>query len=132
VTEQYRKGLGVTTPAVAQAVAGFAPLEKMAFSVCGAAGFLAALKTKRTKQILLCGMETHVCVLQSCLDLLEAGFEVYVVTDAVSSRTLENRQLALERMRDAGAVVVSLEMLLFELLRESGTEEFKKILALVK
>jgi nicotinamidase-related amidase len=131
-TEQYRKGLGATLPEVAEAVAEFAPLEKVAFSACGADGFLPALRAQRVSDVLLCGVEAHVCVLQTCMDLLEQKFRVFVVADAVSSRTLENACFGLERMRDAGAVVVSTEMALFELLERAGTEEFKQVLPLVK
>ncbi len=131
-TEQYRKGLGATVPEVAGAVAGFAPIEKLAFSACGAAGFLAGLKAKRVSDVLLCGVEAHVCVAQTCLDLLEERFQVFVAADAVSSRTPENYRVGLDRMRAAGAVVVSTEMALFELLGQAGTEEFKQVLGLVK
>jgi nicotinamidase-related amidase len=132
VTEQYKKGLGATTPAIAAEIAGFAQLEKIAFSACGAAGFEKALKAKKVTDVILCGIEAHVCVSQTCLDLLDKGFRVFVVVDAMSSRTTENHFIAIERMRDAGAVVVSTEMVLFELLEKAGTEEFKQILALVK
>ena len=132
VTEQYPKGLGATVPEVASAVAGFAPISKLAFSACRAAGFVAALKGKKVSDVLLCGIEAHVCVSQTCLDLLSDGFRVFVVSDATSSRTPENYRIGVERMRSAGAVVVSTEMALFELLERAGTEEFKQILALVK
>ena len=131
-TEQYRKGLGPTVPEVAAAIPGFAPLEKLAFSACGAAGFVAALKKKKVSEAILCGIEAHVCVSQTCLDLLEQGLRVFVVADAVSSRTPENYRFGLDRMRAAGAVVVSTEMVLFELLERAGTDEFKQILNLVK
>lgn len=131
-TEQYRKGLGATVPEVAAVIADFAPMEKLAFSSCGAAGFAATLRSKQIREVILCGMEAHVCVSQTCLDLLDAGHRAFVVADAVSSRTPENCRLGLERMRDAGAAIVSTEMILFELLNTAGTEEFKQILALVK
>ena len=132
VTEQYRKGLGATDRVVAGAIPEFAPLEKVTFSACGATGFKSVLQTKKIRDVLLCGMETHVCVLQTCLDLLKDGFKVFVVADAVSSRTEQNRRLALERMRDAGATIVSIEMALFELLERAGTEEFKEVLVLMR
>jgi nicotinamidase-related amidase len=132
-TEQYRKGLGVTAPEIAAAIKDFSPLEKVTFSSCGAAGFVEALKAKGTADVLLCGMEAHICVLQTCLDLLEQKqFRVFVVADAVSSRSEENTRLALERMRTAGAEIVSTEMVLFELLGRAATDEFKQILALVR
>ena len=131
-TEQYRKGLGPTVPEVAAAIPGFAPMEKVAFSACGAAGFVAALKAKEVSDVVLCGVEAHVCVTQTCLDLLEEGFRVFVAADAISSRTPENYRFGVERMRTAGAAIVSTEMVLFELLEQAGTAEFKQILALVK
>lgn len=131
-TEQYRKGLGPTVPEVAQAIPGFAPLEKLAFSACGAEDFVAALQEKKVMQPILCGVEAHVCVTQTCLGLLEQGFHPFVVAEAVSSRTPENYRLALTRLRGAGAQVVSTEMVLFELLEKAGTAEFKQVLALVK
>jgi nicotinamidase-related amidase len=132
VTEQYRKGLGPTVPELVDAIPGFTAREKMAFSVCGTPGLMESLRAEKVSNLILCGIEAHVCVCQSALDLLEAGFRPCVVADAVSSRTAANRQLGLERLRAAGAVVVSTEMVLFELLERAGTEEFKQILPLVK
>jgi nicotinamidase-related amidase len=132
LTEQYPKGLGPTVPDVAKAIPAFAPMEKLAFSACGAAGFVPALKAQKVSEILLCGIEAHVCVAQSCLDLLDEGFNVFVAADAISSRTTQNCRIGLERMRDAGAVIVSTEMALFELVGQAGTEEFKQVLGLVK
>jgi nicotinamidase-related amidase len=131
-TEQYRKGLGPTVQEVAQVIPGFAPLQKMTFSASGTAGFLDALHQKKVTHAILCGIESHVCVSQTCLDLLTEGLKVFVVADAVSSRTLENQRIGLERMREAGAVIVSTEMILFELLEKAATEEFKQVLAIVK
>src|ERR1039457_5376430 len=112
-TEQYRKGLGPTVPEVAAAIPGFAPMEKLAFSACGAADFIPALKLKNVSEAILCGIEAHVCVSQTCLDLLDKGLRVFVVADAVSSRTPENYRFGLDRRRAAGAVIVSTEMVLF-------------------
>jgi len=131
-TEQYRKGLSATVAEVAAAIARFAPTEKLTFSSCGAPEFLQALQAKGAKDVILCGIEAHVCVTQTCLDLLDRKHRVFVVADAVSSRTPENYRLGVERIRDAGAVIVSTEMILFELLERAGTEEFKQVLALVK
>jgi nicotinamidase-related amidase len=131
-TEQYRKGLGATVPEVAAAIPHFAPMEKLTFSSCGAAGFLAALENSKVSDVVLCGIEAHVCVTQTCLDLLDKGFRVFVAADAASSRTRENYLAGLERMSAAGAVMVSMEMVLFELLEQAGTAEFKQILGLVK
>lgn len=132
VTEQYRKGLGSTVADIASAIPGFSPVEKLAFSACGAESVLKRFKERRTSDVILCGIEAHVCVSQTCLDLLDAGFRVFVVADAIASRTEENRQIGIDRMRLAGAIIVSTEMILFELVQFAGTDEFKKILALVK
>jgi nicotinamidase-related amidase len=131
-TEQYRKGLGATVAEVAAAIARFAPIEKLAFSACGEPAFMAALREKQVSSVLLCGIEAHVCVTQTCLDLLEQGIRVFVAADAVSSRAPENCRLGLDRMRQAGAVIVSTEMALFEWLGQAGTEEFRQILPLVR
>ena len=131
-TEQYRKGLGLTVPEVAAAIPGFAPMEKLAFSACGASGFVPALESKQVRDTVLCGIEAHVCVTQTCLDLLDKGLRVFVAADAVSSRTPENYRFGLERMSAAGALIVSTEMVLFELLGQAGTAEFKQVLTLVK
>ena len=131
-TEQYRKGLGPTVPEVAAALGHVSPIEKLAFSACGAEGFLDKLDAAKISDAIVCGIETHVCVLQTCLDLLDSGGRVFVVADAVSSRTAGNHSLGLQRMKDAGAIIVSTEMVLFELLERAGTPEFRLILELVK
>ena len=132
VTEQYRKGIGLTIPEVAAAVPGFAPIEKLIFSACGAEGLVERLRAGGVADVIVCGIEAHVCVTQTCLDLLGLGFRPFVAADAISSRTAENHRCGVERMRDAGAVIVSTEMILFELLGCAGTDEFKQILPLVK
>jgi nicotinamidase-related amidase len=132
VTEQYPKGIGHTMPELAAAVPGFAAREKATFSSCGAPGFLDELKAAGVTDVVVCGIESHVCVTQTALDLLVAGLQPFVVADAVSSRTPENWRCGIERLRDAGAVIVSTEMVLFELLGSAGTAEFKQILTLVK
>ena len=131
-TEQYRKGLGPTVPEVAAAISGFAPVEKVGFSACSGPGFIAGLEYHRISDIILCGIEAHVCVLQSCFDLLEQKCRVFVVADAISSRSAESHEFAVERMRDARATIVSTEMIVFELLQRAGTDEFKKVLPLLK
>jgi nicotinamidase-related amidase len=131
VTEQYPRGLGDTVPEVAGHLDGVERLEKTTFSAVGADGFPAALPDMRD-QVLLCGIEAHVCVNQTAEDLLAAGREVHVVGDAVTSRTAENRALGVHKMERSGAVLTSVETALFELLREAGTPEFKEIQALIK
>lgn len=131
VTEQYRKGLGPTVESLASIVTGFAPIEKLTFSSL-TPDIQVALRQRAVRDVVLAGIETHVCVAQTALDLLDAGFRVFVVAEACSSRTEENWRVGLSRMEAAGAVRVSVEMVLFELLGRAGTDEFKQILPLVK
>jgi nicotinamidase-related amidase len=132
VTEQYPKGLGSTVPEVARHLDGVTPIEKVCFSAAGSDDFNAALAGTGRDQVLLCGIESHVCVNQTADDLLARGREVHVAQDAVSSRRKDNRKLGLHKMERAGAVVTSVETALFELLGEAGTPEFKEIQRLVK
>jgi nicotinamidase-related amidase len=130
-TEQYPKGLGPLIPEVRDILPS-PPLEKLHFS-CGAdAGFTRALAATGRKQLVVCGMETHVCVFQTVRDLVEQGYEVHVCADAVSSRTEEHRRVGLELCREAGAFVSLAETAIFDLLHQAGTAEFKKVSALVK
>ncbi|MBN2308282.1 MAG: hydrolase [Candidatus Hydrogenedentes bacterium] len=131
-TEQYPKGLGPTVAEVAGELAGMAPLEKTAFGCLGDAGFAAALEGTGRKQLLITGIETHVCVLQTALAAVAAGHEVFVPRDAVGSRTVSEYEAGLERMARAGAEIVTAEMAMFEVLREAGTPEFKRVLPLLK
>lgn len=124
-TEQYPKGLGHTLPELLNAVTEPQVVEKLHFSVVAAE--VLPQGWQQVEQVIVCGMETHVCVLQTVLELLQAGKDVFVVADAVASRTQENCQLGLARMRDAGAQIVSREMVVFELLQQAGTEQFKAI-----
>ena len=128
VTEQYPKGLGTTVPEVAEHLNGVTPVEKTVFSAPDAEGF----DLSGRDQVLLCGIETHVCVHQSAAALLERGVEVQVVEDGVSSRTPENRRIGLDRMEEAGVRRTSVEMALFELLGAAGSDEFKAIQRLIK
>jgi nicotinamidase-related amidase len=128
VTEQYPKGLGATDAQVSEALPdGVEPLEKLVFSAPAADGF----DLGGRDQALICGIETHVCVNQTALDLLARGVEVHVPRDAVGSRFEENREIGLERMRRAGATVTSVETALFELVGRAGTEEFRAVQRLV-
>jgi nicotinamidase-related amidase len=131
VTEQYPKGLGHTVPEVAEHL-DVTPIEKVSFSAVDANGFPGALHEARRDQVLLCGIEAHVCVNQTAQDLIAEGAEVHVAQDAVTSRTAENRALGLHRMERSGAIATSVETALFELLRQAGTPEFKEVQALVK
>lgn len=132
VTEQYPKGLGATVTEVREALPYYRPVEKMTFDCCGQPSFLEELKDHNKSTVLLSGMETHICVLQTCLGLLKGGINVHIARDAVCSRTKENWKTGLEFMREAGAVVTSTETALFQLLKVGGTEEFKKISKRIK
>ena len=128
VTEQYPRGLGETVPELAEHLPeGTEALEKTAFSAAEADGFDLAGRD----QAIVCGIETHVCVNQTVLDLLDREVEVHVVTDAVGSRTAENRQLGLGKAERAGAWLTSVETALFELLGRAGGDEFKRVQRLV-
>jgi nicotinamidase-related amidase len=132
VTEQYPKGLGHTVPEVTAHLGDVAPIEKVCFSAVQADGFSRALQEARRDQVLLCGIESHVCVNQTAEDLMADGVEVHVAQDAVTSRTSENRALGLHKMERSGATVTSVETALFELLRQAGTPEFKQVQALIR
>jgi nicotinamidase-related amidase len=128
VTEQYPKGLGATAPEIAEHLPeGTEPLEKVCFSAADAEGFGLGGRD----QALLCGIETHVCVNQTTLDLLGSGVEVHVPEDAVGSRTEQNKRVGLQKMERAGALMSTVEMALFELLGRAGTDEFKRVQKLI-
>ncbi len=131
VTEQYPKGLGKTCPEVALPD-GQTVTEKVCFSCMLSDEVMEQLRAAGAKSVILAGAEAHICVLKTALDALEQGFDVHVVADAVSSRTLQNKQLGLERMRQSGAFIVSTEMILFQLLHQAGTDTFKQISKLIK
>jgi nicotinamidase-related amidase len=131
VTEQYVKGLGETVPALKAKLIS-PTLEKMTFSCCGGDGFMESLALSGRRQVILTGMETHVCVLQTALELLSQGYSVHLVCDAVMSRRKENWKTALQTLAAAGAVLTSTEAVLFQLLRVAGTGEFKKLSKLVR
>jgi flagellar biosynthesis/type III secretory pathway ATPase len=128
VTEQYPKGLGETVEEIGRHLpAGTEPLAKTVFSAAAAEGF----DLGDREQAIVCGIEAHVCVNQTVLDLLDRGIEVHVVTDAVGSRSAANRELGLAKAERAGAWPTSVEMALFELLGEAGTDDFKQVQRLV-
>jgi len=132
VTEQYPEGIGPTVPEVAEVLSDTTRISKICFSCCGADEFTSSLTLFDRRQVLVTGIETHICVTQTVLDLLEADYEVQVVADAVSSRTADNKRIGLERMRDAGAVITSTESALYELLGAASGPEFKAVLKLIK
>jgi nicotinamidase-related amidase len=130
-TEQYPQGLGPTIPELAAELGGAAPLPKTCFSACGAEGFQDRLGAG-TRSAVVIGMEAHVCVLETALDLLSSGVRVFIPWDGVASRREEDRTTALEQLRAAGAVITSSETLAFQALGKAGTPEFKAISARVR
>lgn len=134
VTTQYAKGLGDTVPAIASLLPDNSPTDKLTFSCFGSDVFCSLLKRlpgQRTT-VLLCGMETHICVMQTAMGALREGYLVHVASDAVSSRTELNWRIGLDRMRAAGAILSSTEMIIYELLRASGTPAFRELLPYLK
>ena len=132
VTEQYPKGLGKLEQDIAVLLANDARrYEKTSFSCAGAAGFEEDLSGTGRKQIVLVGMEAHVCVLQTAMDLQSLGYQIYVVAEAVCSRHRESYETALNRMRQAGVIIVNAESVLFEWLRDAKNPEFKAVQSLV-
>lgn len=130
--EQYPEGLGPTIPEVGELLTDLEPVPKVCFSGCGQGEFLRQVRASGRHQLLLCGIEAHICVYQTARDLLAGGYHVEVVADAVSSRTAGNLEIGLQRMTRAGAAITSVEMALFEMLRAAGTPQFKEIARLVK
>jgi len=132
VSEQYPQGLGATVDDLACLAPNDSVVEKVDFSCLGDAAFAERFDGLGRNQAVVAGMEAHVCVLQTAMHLIERGTDVYVVSDAVSSRQLGNAEMALERLRGAGAEVVTTEMVVFEWLGRAGTPEFKELSALIK
>ncbi len=130
--EQLPDKLGTTIPEIKSVLEGAAPLVKKTFSCCGNKDFVTQLKGLKRKQVLLVGMETHVCVYQTAQDLLAEGYEVFLVADAVSSRSLENKQIGLSTMKDLGARITNVEMALFEMLQTAEGDQFKQVIRIIK
>lgn len=124
--------LGPTIPEITDLMPGVKRIIKESFSSCGNEEFMEALQSLNRKQLLLAGMETHVCVYQTAVDLIDHGYEVQIVADAVSSREAKNRGIALQKMRDYGVVWTSTEMVLFELLKTAADPNLRNIIRLVK
>jgi len=124
--------LGPTIPEIMALVPGASPIIKKSFSSCGSREFMEAVKALDRKHLLLAGMETHVCVYQTAVDLVDQGYDVHVVADAVSSRKAKNREIALQKMRDCGVIWTSTEMALFELLKTAADPSLRSIINIVK
>jgi len=132
VTEHYPRGLGVTVPELRGLIRPFKPLEKIHFSCALDAGFGEALPATGRDQVILAGIESHVCVYQTAFDLVRRDLQVAVAADAVSSCSNRNRLLGLDRMRDVGAQIMGSQMIMFEILRQAGTPDFKAVAPLLK
>ena len=131
-TEQYPKGLGHTIGPIAAELTGVTPIEKTAFGCLGDPAFAQALDRSGRRQLLLTGIEAHICVMQTALLAIEKGYTVFIPRDAVGSRSEREYDAGLDRLERAGAELVTTEMAIFEMLREAGTPEFKKALPLIK
>ncbi len=131
-TEQIPDKLGATVPEIKKNLESVELLTKSSFSCCGGPGFNERLKKLGRNQVLITGIETHVCVYQTCIDLLKGSYEVHLVKDAVSSRIDSNYHLGVERIKDAGATMTSVEMCLFEMLKVAEGDRFKEIIKIVK
>lgn len=132
LTEQYPKMMGTTLPEIKDALPAYDPVEKMDFNCCDVDYFNNRIEAAGLETIILAGVETHICILQTCLGLLEKGCHVHVPQDAVDSRTEENQRVGLDLMRQAGAVVTSTETVIFQILKKAGTKEFKEMLRVVR
>lgn len=132
VTQQYTKGLGMTIKEISDVIDNFNYFEKLTFSSYSEKCIRNAVKDYGKKCIIVCGIEAHICVLQTVLDLLEDGYQVIVVEDCISSRKEHDKVVALNRMRDTGAIITTYESILFELTYVAGTTTFKSISKLIK
>jgi nicotinamidase-related amidase len=133
VTEQYPKGLGHTAGEIRAVLPeALEPIEKTAFSSCGAQQFAAELERIGARQVIVCGIEAHVCVNQTTHDLLARGFQVHLLSECITARSAHNRQTGLAKMQQSGALPSSIEMALFELMRDARHEQFKAVQNLIK
>ncbi|MDP3297339.1 MAG: isochorismatase family protein [Thermodesulfovibrionia bacterium] len=132
LTEQYPKMLGSTVKEIKENLLSYDPIQKMVFDCCQVEYFKNCLESAGLTTIILAGVEAHICVFQTCVSLLERGFNVHVPQDAVDSRTEENWRVGLDLMKKAGAVITSTETIIFQILKIAGTKEFKEILKIIK
>lgn len=132
VTQQYTKGLGPTIPSVVEALGDYEPVEKTAFSAMEEPGFVKALEQTGKKSVILIGIEAHICVQQTALQLIDSGYRVYVIQDCIASRKESDNLCSQQRMAAAGAVITTYESILYELLKGAKADGFKAISAIVK
>jgi len=131
-TQQVPEALGPTIASIAELLKDIKPLNKASFSCCGRHDFVDALQQNSRKQVILCGIETHICIYQTALDLYRQHYTVQVVADAVSSRTLQNKNVAMQKMQSVGIEMTTTEMALFEIVKTADHPKFKQIAKLVK
>ncbi len=132
VTQQYTKGLGPTVPAVAEALGAFEPIDKTSFSCIGEPVFAERLENSTKGTVILAGIEAHICVEQTALDLIREGYRVALVTDCIDSRNPQNKERTILRLAQEGVVITTYESVLYELLGSAKAPEFKAISAIVK
>ena len=132
VTQQYTKGIGETIPSIAEALGDFEPIDKTTFSCMANDEFAKQIKEADKKNVVICGIEAHICVQQTTLQLLEDGYNVYVAVDCISSRSQDDMIWSITRMGEAGAIITTYEAILYEILRDSKADGFKAISAIVK
>jgi nicotinamidase-related amidase len=130
--EQNPQGLGQTVPELRELLKGYQPLEKYTFNACESNSFIKSITESGAQQWLVCGIEAHICIYQTAIGLLSRGYDVEVVSDCVSSRSKANIDLALKKLQDNGASLTSVEMCLYELVKDARKDEFKRILPLIK
>ncbi|MGI2335198.1 MAG: hydrolase [Dehalogenimonas sp.] len=132
ITEQNPAGLGPTIPEINSFLPEAEKVEKLYFSCCAETSFLESLRKSGRRQIIVCGIESHICVYQTAMELHNAGYEVQIVADAIASRSPDNRMLALKRLQSEGIRLTGVEMVLFEMLKTARSEQFKAISKLIK
>ncbi|MEA4854077.1 MAG: isochorismatase family protein [Christensenella sp.] len=129
---QYPKGLGDIIPEIKEAAGDFAPMDKLSFSACGEEEIMREIESKGKKNVIVCGVEAHVCVLQTVIDLIAAGMQPVLVCDCIGSRFPSDMEIAVQRAQQEGALLTTAEAILFELTQRAGNETFKTISKLVK
>ena len=132
LTEQYPKWLGSTLPELKEVLTSYDPIEKLHFNCCDVDSFNTRLESEDLTNIILMGVESHICIFMTCISLLEKGYKIHVPQDAVDSRTDENWRVGLELMREAGAMITSTETIIYQILNKAGTKEFKEMLKRIK
>ena len=132
MTEQYPKWLGSTLPEIKEVLSSYDPIEKLHFNCCDVETFNTRLESEDLTNIILMGVESHICIFMTCISLLEKGYKIHVPQDAVDSRTDENWRVGLELMREAGAMITSTETIIYQILNKAGTKEFKEMLKRIK